>query len=482
MRLSELKVLSQDEIIRIHEASLEILEKTGLIIESETVLKLLEENGCPVDYESKVSKFPRSVVEKALSTCPQTFPVLNREGGEAFVMGGGKCLCGSGHNAVFTMIDESGDRRDATLNDVREFSVLSDVLSEVDIIGVPFSPQDVNPNTSLLYAIKQILDVSTKPIFFSCESEIINKAVVEMCKSVLGVSKLNGRCNMITQLSTTSPLYWERGAVEALYLVSKEGMPVAFLPQPIAGVTAPYTVAGLLTIHNTEVLSGIVISQLINPGLPVVYACAWTTYDMRQTNVLIGRPESSLLKIAGAQMAHFYNIPSHTTAPDNDSNLHDEQGAWEKMHSTICAIAGGNDMLMNMGMFGTGMSITCEQLVMDNEICRITRRMIKGIEVTDETIALDVIGDVGPKNVFLMEDHTMTNLRSGEHVPLLISNGANFGTWSDNGKLSTVDAAKTIIEKSLLEGVKNPLDTQISFALAAIIEKYEKEYFLGDKK
>ncbi len=482
MRLSEIKVLSQEEIIRIHDASLELLEKTGLVIESETVLKLLEENGCPVDYESKVSKFPRDIVEKALSTCPRTFPVLDREGGEAFVMGGGQCVCGSGHNAVFTMTDESGDRREAVLNDVKEFSILSDVLSEVDIIGVPFSPQDVDPNTSLLYAIKQILDVSKKPIFFSCESEIINQAVVEMCKSVLGVSGLNGRCNMISQLSTTSPLYWERGAVEALYLVSREGMPVAFLPQPIAGVTAPFTVAGLLTVHNTEVLSGIVISQLIHPGLPVIYACAWTTYDMRQTNVLIGRPESSLLRIAGAQMAHFYKIPSHTTAPDNDSNLHDEQGAWEKMLSTICAIAGGNDMLMNMGMFGTGMTITCEQLVMDNEICRIARRMRRGIEVTDETIAQDVIRAVGPKNVFLMEEHTMDNLRSGEHVPLSISNGANFGTWSDNGKLSAVDEAKNIIGKSLQEGVKNPLDPKISAVLAAIIEKYEKEYFLGEKK
>lgn len=476
MKLTEWKVLTQEEIEKIHESSLNLLEECGLLVESEEVLQLLEKNGCSVDHQTMQAKFPREVVKKALSTCPASFPVLDRNGREAFIMGEGNCKCGSGHNAVFTMVDESGERREATLEDVKRFSILSDVLSEVDIISIPYSPQDVNPKTSLLYAIKQILDVSEKPIFFSCESEIINEAAVEMSKEVLGVKELNGRSNLITQLSTTSPMYWERGAVKALHLVAKAGMPVAFLPQPIAGVTAPYTLAGLLTVHNTEVLSGIVIAQLTNPGLPVIYACAWTTYDMRQTNVLIGRPESSLLRIAGAQMAHFYKIPCHTTAPDNDSNLHDEQGAWEKMLSTMAAMSGGNDMLVNLGMFGTGMNITCEQLVLDNEMCRVARRMMKGIEVNEDTIALDVIKEVGPKNMFIMEDHTMMHLRTGEHVPLDISNGANYGVWSERGKISSVGAAKAYIGKTLGEGVKHPLESQKSERLAEIIGQCETKF------
>ncbi len=476
MKLTEWKVLTQEEIERIHAASLDLLENCGLIVEDEAVLQLLEQNGCSVDHQTMLAKFPRSVVQKALSTCPASFPVLDRNGREAFTMGKGSCKCGSGHNAVFTLVDESGERREATLEDVKKYSILSDVLSEVDIISIPYSPQDVNPKTSLLYAIKQILDVSEKPIFFSCESEIINEAAVEMAKETLGVKALDGRSNLITQLSTTSPLYWERGAVKALHLVAKAGMPVAFLPQPIAGVTAPYTLAGLLTVHNTEVLSGIVIAQLANPGLPVIYACAWTTYDMKQTNVLIGRPESSLLRIAGAQMAHFYKIPCHTTAPDNDSNLHDEQGAWEKMLSTMAAMAGGNDLLVNLGMFGTGMSITCEQLVLDNEMCRIARRMMKGIEVNEDTIAVDTIKEVGHKNMYLMEDHTMMHLRTGEHVPLDISNGANHGVWSERGKISSVAAAKTYVEKTLAEGVKHPLDTDRSEKLAKIIRVCETKF------
>ena len=221
MKLTELKVLSEDEIVKIHEASLKILEETGLVVECEELLALLKDNGCQVDEKTQVVRFPLEVVKKALATCPESFPMLDRDGNEAYTLGGGHCICGSGHNAIFTMVDDSGKRRESRLEDVKEFAILSDVLSEVDMIGIPYSPQDVNKKTSLLYAIKQILEVSGKPIFFSCESETINEAAVQMCKTVLGVDKLNGRSNMISQLSTTSPLYWERGAAKALYLVAR---------------------------------------------------------------------------------------------------------------------------------------------------------------------------------------------------------------------------------------------------------------------
>ena len=452
MILSKLQVLSDSEMGEIHEASLDVLEETGLMVESEELAAYLGNNGCLADSNTGIVRFPREIVEQAIKTSPSSFPLLNRRGDVHCVVGGDGCLCGSGHNAIFTPEDDSGARREACLKDVYEFAILSDRLSEVDIIGVPFSPQDVNRKTSLLYAIKQILEVSDKPVFFSCESEEINEGAIKMSKTVLGVDDLAFRCNMICQLSTTSPLYWERGAAKALHLVAREGMPIAFLPQPITGMTAPYTLAGILTLQNVEVLSGLTIAQLVRPGIPVIYACAWTTYDMKRLNVLLGRPEASLLRIAGAQMAHYYKIPSHTTAPDNDSNIYDEQAAWEKMLSCVSAISGGNDMLMNLGMFGTGMSISNEQLVMDNEMCRIARRFARGIEVTPETIAKDVIKSVGPRNTFLGEDHTLDYLRSDEHVMLDLSFSGNFGNWERDGMLKTHEAAQEEAWRLIAEG------------------------------
>lgn len=473
MRLTDLQVLSKADMDLIHQSSLDVLEKVGLIVESKKVLDILYDNGCIVDNGTQLVKFPRKVVEKCLKTVPSKIKLYDRDGNLALILGDGNRYCASGHNAVFTLVDESGNRRDSTLKDVEDFAVISDYLSDVDVVGVPVMPQDVTPQTTLLYAVKAILENSKKPVFFSSESEIINKAIIDMGKAIYGKDSLARGCNLISQLSSTSPLYWERGAVEALYVVAKEGVPMDYLPQPITGVTAPYTLAGILTIHNTEVLSGIVIAQLINPGTPVIYGAAWTTYEMKLTNVLIGRPESSLLRIAGAQMAHYYNMPSHTTAPDNDSNVHDEQGAWEKMLSIIAGMVGANDMIVNLGMFGTGMSISMEQLVMDNEMCRIVKRFSKGIEVSEDTIAFDTIANVGPRGTYIMEDHTIEYLRSGEHVELSISNGANYDVWKSKGQKTIVQRAGDKVKEILEKGSKCPLDQEIKQKLADIIKKYE---------
>jgi len=475
MQLTDLKVLSENEILTIHENSLVILESVGLRVESKKILDLLQKKSCIVNFENERVKFPPSIVEECLSTLPSQIPIFKRDGDLAFILGDGGRYCVSGHNAVFVLVNETGERRNSTVKDVENFAILSDKLSEVDMVGVPVMPQDVTPQTTLLYAIQAILENSKKPIFFSSESEIINQAVIDMGKVITGKEKLKGCSPMISQLSTTSPLYWERGAVEALYIVAQEGIPLDLLPQPIAGVTAPYTLAGLLTVHNTEVLSGIIISQLIHPGTPVIYGAAWTTYEMKQANVLIGRPESSLLRIAGAQMAHYYNIPSHTTAPDNDANSHDEQAAWEKMLSTLAGIIGANDMIVNLGMFGTGMTISLEQLVMDNEMCRIAKRFRQGIEVNKDTLALDSILQVGPRGEYLTSEHTLHHLRSGEHVPLDVSNGTNFEVWKQKGSKNTTEKSSDLVSSILLGGCQNPLTQDKQKAIKPIINQYEKK-------
>lgn len=475
MKTNDLLVLSPEEILLIHKNSLKILEEVGILVESKKILDILKENGCDVDYDKQMVKIPADIVEKCIKTAPSEIKMFDRDGKYVLTVGDGNRYCVSGHNAVFVIEDEDGTRRNSTVGDVKDFAIISDYLSDVDIIGVPVMPQDVTPKMTLAYAVKAIIENSKKPVFFSSESEIVNKAIVEMDKLVMGKSDLSGGCNLISQLSTTSPLYWERGAAEALYFIAKEGIPVDFLPQPITGVTAPYTLAGILTVHNTEVLSGVVIAQLINPGTPVIYGAGWTTYEMKLMNVLIGRPEASILRVAGAQMSHFYNIPCHAIGPDTDSNLHDEQNAWEKMLSTIAGLVGANDLLVNLGMFGTGMCISLEQLVMDNEICRIVKRFITGIEVTEETIAFDTIKNVGPRGIYMMEDHTFDYLRSDEHVELSVSNSANFEMWRQKGANSIVANAKRKAAEILGMGNKCPLDEEVISGLNAIIKRYESE-------
>jgi trimethylamine--corrinoid protein Co-methyltransferase len=435
MRFQDFKVLSDSEVIQIHEASIAILENTGVMIHSKKALDLLNSKGANVDYDKKLVKISGKMVESCLKTIPKTIDLYDRNGNKYLTLGDGVPKCASGHNAIFIIDAETNERRNSTVRDVENFAIISDKLEDIDIVGVPVMPQDVTPQATLLYAVKALYENTSKPLFFSTESSAINSSIIEMMKVIAGKNKIFECPSAISQLSSTSPLLWEPGAVDALIDVATEGVPLNILPEPMTGVSAPYTVAGLLTMHNTEVLSGIVISQLVRPGTPVIYGSSWTTFDMKYTAAIIGSPETSMLRVAGCQMARYYNMPSHTTAPNSDSNAHDEQNSWEKTISNMCAICGGNDLVMNSGMFATGLTISLEQLVLDDEINGIIRRLHRGMEVNEDTIGIQVINDVGPKGSFLTEDHTLKYLLSGEFREVKVSNTNNYDNWLDAGAM-----------------------------------------------
>jgi Trimethylamine:corrinoid methyltransferase len=475
MKFSDFKVLSENEIVQIHEASINILENSGVLVYSKRVLDLLSEKGAKVDYDKRLAKLPRKLVEACLKTLPKTFDLYDRNGNKAFTIGDAVPKCASGHNAIFIIDAQSNDRRNSTLKDVEEFALISHKLHDIDIVGVPVMPQDVTPQATLIYAVKALFENTTKPLFFSTESSSVNAAIIKIMKAIAGKDDISECPTAISQLSPTSPLLWEEGAVDALVEVSKEGVPLNLLPEPMTGVSAPYTVAGLLTVHNTEVLSGIVISQLVRPGAPVIYGSSWTTYDMKYTTAIIGSPETSMLRVAGCQMARYYNMPSHTTAPNSDSNAHDEQNSWEKTISNMCAICAGNDVVMNSGMFATGLTISLEQLVLDDEINGIIRRLNRGIDVNSDTIAAEVINSVGPRGNFFMEDHTFNYLRSGEFREVKVSNTKTYDGWISAGAPDvTVNASKKVKE-FLASGNDNKLDAKVIEKMNQIIREFESK-------
>jgi trimethylamine--corrinoid protein Co-methyltransferase len=473
MRFQDFKVLSDREIVQIHEASVSILENTGVMIHSKKALDLLNSKGAAVDYEKKVVKISGKMIESCLKTIPKTIDLYDRNGNKYLTLGDGVPKCASGHNAIFIIDAETNERRNSTVKDVENFAIISDKLEDIDVVGVPVMPQDVTPQATLIYAVKALYENTTKPLFFSTESSAVNSSIIEMMKVISGKNLISECPTAISQLSSTSPLLWEPGAVDALIDVAKEGIPLNLLPEPMTGVSAPYTVAGLLTMHNAEVLSGIVISQLVRPGAPVIYGSSWTTFDMKFSAAIIGSPETSMLRVAGCQMARYYNMPSHTTAPNSDSNAHDEQNSWEKTISNMCAICGGNDLIMNSGMFATGLTISLEQLVLDDEINGIIRRLHRGIDVNVNTIAADVINKVGPKGSFLTEEHTLEFLNSGEFREVKVSNTMNYDNWLAAGALKVEQTAGKIVKEYLKEGNKKMLERDTIEKFNNIIKAFE---------
>ena len=199
-------------------------------------------------------------------------------------------------------------------------------------------PQDIpDARLSLLWGVDACIRNTTKPIYFSTDNLQVNRAIIEMLRAVFK-GDFDTQVYGISQLSPTSPLYWEEGVIDAIMDTVKTAVPLAVLPEPNAGISAPYTLAGLLTVDNTECISGLVMTQLLKPGHPVLYANSWTCTDMRNGAALVGSTETTICRIAGAQLARFYGVPSHTTAPNSDNHAHDEQNAWEKTFSTFCSV------------------------------------------------------------------------------------------------------------------------------------------------
>lgn len=448
MKLKFLEVLSESEIKNIHDATIDILEQCGVKILSPNMLDMLQEIGLPVDHDSQVARFPKSCIEESLAGIPSKFEVFDRSGKFAFVLGDRQPKIAAGHNAVFWVDSDTGQTRASTVADVENFAKICDQLDAIDVIGIPVMPQDVpDPKATLLYGVRACVENSTKPIYFSTDNLKVNRACIEILRAAFE-GDFREQIYGINQLSSTSPLFWEEGALEALVDTVNAGVPLAVLPEPNAGMSAPYTLAGLLTMNNAECLSGLAMIQLLKPGHKVIYANSWTTTNMHTGAALVGSAETTVCRIAAAQLARFYNVPSHTTAPNSDNHAHDEQNAWEKTLSQFCSIAAGHDLIVNCGMFATGMTYSNEQLLMDAEITATAKRIAAGICVREDTIAADLIKQVGPRGeTYLTTEHTLEWLRSDEYLKTILSVTGPRAVWEGQGCKDTYEIARDKVKQ-----------------------------------
>jgi trimethylamine--corrinoid protein Co-methyltransferase len=448
MKLAAFRVLSDDEVRAIHQATLDILENCGVRILSPRMLAALKAKGIRTDDETRLAFFSPGDVEGAIAALPPRFTVFGRDGRAAFTLGDGEPRIAAGHNAVNWVDSATGETRASKIADVELFSRICQELPNIDMIGIPVMPQDSpDPRATLLHGIRAVIENSTKPIFFSTDSARVNRTAIELCRAAFS-GTLRKDAYAVTQLSPTSPLYWEEGVSEAILDTIETGVPIALLPEPIAGVSAPYTLAGLLTMHNAECLSGITMIQRLAPGTRLIYGASWTTMNMATGAALVGSTETSLCRIAGAQLARFYHLPSHTTAPNSDNHAHDEQNAWEKTFSTLCSVGSGTDLVVNCGMFATGLTCSHEQLLMDEEIVANSRRIAEGIEVTPDTIAARLIKERGPQGeTYLTADHTLSRLRTREYVTPRLAVSGLHALWAAGGAKDTYRLARDKVEK-----------------------------------
>ena len=475
MKLSQVKVFSENELSEIHQATLDVLWNTGMNIDSQEALTLLRDGGAIVDSEKKVAKIPEHLIKDALKTAPRPSEAIlyDRNRKPSMKLGAGFTYALSGFDATYVFDSKLGERRPATKEDVANFSKLADALPNIHGVATQAIPQDVPQRSAELHAAEAMFGNTEKHLVFCPTSPPMARAVFEMAIAVTADERLDQTPVLSCEFSPTNPLMWERNAVEALVETARNGVPILLLPQPITGVTSPITMAGTMVVHNAQDLSGLVISQLAKRGSPFIYACAPTTFDMREATPIIGSPESVLMRIASVQLADLYKLPSHSISPDTDAHCHDEQNAWERIMTTQAAMLSGADMIINPGMFATGLTVSYEQLVIDDEIIGYIQRLAKGIEVNPETMATELIKRAGPTASFLKEAHTLRNLRLEHWMPSVSCRSA-YTRWSQRGRKDVVTVAREKAEKILREHQSKRLSEETLRRLRQITDESDE--------
>jgi len=477
VQLSRVKVLNDDEIKKIHNASMEILSEVGVHVNSRNTLLFLEDKGLNVDHDKYILKFDPEMVEKAIESTPKEFELFSRDKTYSFKIGVDNLTrTAAGHNGIYTYNYKEKTRDFTTKEEVGIFARLSNYLDDIDVVATQALPQDVNSKSTLLHGVDAVLNNTIKPILFSPEKNIEIESIIEMIKIVVDNDNINIKPIGICQFSPSSPLFWNAETIDGFIKIAKEGFPCTILPGPIMGATAPYTIAGELVQKNCEILSGVVVAQLVNKGTPLLYCNSGVQFDMKSAAAIFSTPECFIISVAGTQLAQYYNIPTHGCIPTSDSHDHDEQLGFENMLSYLSGFESGTDLVVNAGMFSSGKVSSFEQLIIDNEIIKVVRKYLRGVEINSETMAIDAIKRIGPMGNFLSDESTLKSLRNGKFSESDIINRKEHQVWLNDGSRTIVENAAEKV-KRMLKSIDAPvLEEGKKKKISKIISEFEKKY------
>ncbi|MEW6716201.1 MAG: trimethylamine methyltransferase family protein [Chloroflexota bacterium] len=409
----KLNVFTPEEIGRIHDATLHIIENVGVRFPSKRALEIFEANGAVVDHETMIVKVKPQLIEEALRKAPPIYLLAARYPDQDLPLDGNHVYVGTDGCGVEVLDLHTGSRRTSCLQDVVDIVRVADALEEVAFHWIAVSAQDKPAETRGLHEVKAAWENSTKHVQTeSIYNEREARAVIEMASAVAGGKEaLRKRPVLSLMQCSTSPLGHEGGSLDAALLAAEAGIPTGFMTMAACLTTGPATMAGTLTVGNAEVIAATAMLQLAHPGAPVFYAAAQTASDLRSGAYTGGGPEDFLFGAATNALADFYNIPLSMGSFATGAKEPNWQAGVENSLSTFMACVVMSDMLLGIGLLHGSRIWSFAQMLMDCEIFSIVHQMMQGIVIEDETLAIEAITAVGPGGNFLAHEHTRKYMR-----------------------------------------------------------------------
>jgi len=471
----QLKFLTNDELYEIHTATMEVLEQIGVRFLSEKALRILENAGAHVDFKRKIARIPEYLVKEALKKAPSRCIVYGRDFKYKMKLEDGRVYFAMLGWVPYVLDLESGRRREGTLSDIELLFKLGDALENIHCLDWAVWPNDIPDPVVHAYGLYMGFKNTTKPLDGYIYGETAAEDNIKMAAVVAGgEEELKKKPLLITIENPVSPLQHSKELIEGLMVYAKYKQPIVIAPEDQSGTTAPVTLAGLMVQQNAEILSGIVLVELINPGVPVLYGTVSTIADMKSGGIALGAVEAGIINAVTAQLAQYYGIPSRGTAGTTDSKIPDIQAGIEKAMTLIMAALSGINFIYSFaGALESTMTISYEQLVIDNELAGMVIRALKGMRIDDEALAVDVIKNVGPGGHYLTQKHTLENFRKEHYIPTII-NREKRELWEKAGSKDMREIAREKVKKILKEHEPEPLDPDIEKELKDILKEIER--------
>ncbi len=443
------KVFSEQQCEEIHSAVLEVLERVGVIMHHPKALEIVKKAGAYVEGNSV--KFPPALVEKCIRSAPSRIILCDRNGNRKIHLENSKFFFGTGPTTNYTIDPFTGERKNPTIEDTARAAKVMDALPNIDYVMDFGTAKDVRDDIADVYMFEAMLNNTTKPIVHWGYNVQNYKAMVDMAVAVCGsLQYLRNNPFLCFYSEPISPLQHDYDALDKTIYMAENFLPCINTPCPLAGTTAPSTLAGTIVMSFAESLSSLVISQLVNEGTPVVIGGTISLMDMKTTQITYASPEFSLMAAGLANMAQYYKIPAMTTAGCTDSKCVDQQAGIDIATNCLMAALSGGNLIHDVGYMESGVSSSLQLLVIADEVISQVKRLVRGIEVNKETLALDVIENVGPGGHFMAEKHTFDNFKKEWWFPEIF-NRDRYDTWAEKEKPDL----GLIANKKLREILKN---------------------------
>ncbi|MGM0432556.1 MAG: trimethylamine methyltransferase family protein [Spirochaetota bacterium] len=458
------KPLKEKDIQRIDQASMEVFLETGFEVHQPEAFELFKQVAHSVDEEKGIIKLREETVRELIAKAPSEVTLYGRDTAYDCELGRGNVYFGTGGTALNMLDYGETESRLANLKDLEEVIRVVDRMDNIDLCLLPTYPSEIDAEHVDIKRFSTGLTYTNKHIMGGVYTSQGIHDVIRMAENIAGSPEALREKPFISLITCgISPLRLDSKYGAYMIQAAREGIPLAVPAEPLCGATAPMSLAGALVIQNCDALINVMLTQLVNPGTPVIYGCVASSMDMNTMSYLGSPIESGMINAATAQMTQYYHLPYYATAGISDSKTLDAQCGYESALSNLLVGMAGADFIHDAaGLMEFALTVSLEKLVIDNEIIGMAKRAIQGVDVSENTLCLDDIKKAGPGGNFVTSRSTRKFMRK-EHYQPQLSDRSQRGVWTSEGATSAAQRAHTVVQNILRETPKKYVDLNSAY-------------------